>query len=321
MSQGKVEKVNMIKIEKKALRAKTLRAVLRQKSLYIMLIPGVIYYLIFKFGPMIGLIAAFKDYQPFLGFFGSPWVGVKNFERLFTGGSFLRLLENTLVISCLNLIFFFPVPIIIALLLNEVKINWFKRIVQSFLYIPHFFSWVVVVGISYALFTTEGGVVNNFLGSIFNIRPIDFMGSETWLRPMVILQNIWKESGWGTIIFLAALAGVDVEMYEAAELDGAGRLKQVWYITLPAIRATVITMLILRLGHVLEAGFDQLFLMQNATNREVAQIIDTYVYQIGMKNGQLSFATAVGLFKSIIGLILVLTADWMAKRMGEEGLL
>jgi len=318
MSQEIAKKTKM---ERKALRDKTKRAVIRNRWLYIMLLPGVIYYLIFKFGPMIGLIAAFKDYQPFLGFFRSPWVGFKHFERLFTSGSFLRLLQNTLVISFLNLLFFFPVPIIIALLLNEVKVNWFKRMVQSFIYIPHFFSWVVVVGISYALFTTEGGVVNNFLTSIFHIKPIDFMGSEAWLRPMVILQNIWKESGWGTIIFLAALAGVDIEMYEAARMDGAGRLKQIWYITLPAIRATVITMLILRLGHVLEAGFDQLFLMQNATNREVSQIIDTYVYQMGMKNGQLSFATAVGLFKSIVGLVLVLSADRLAKKMGEEGIL
>ena len=318
MSQEIAKKTKM---ERKALRDKTKRAVIRNRWLYIMLLPGVIYYLIFKFGPMIGLIAAFKDYQPFLGFFRSPWVGFKHFERLFTSGSFLRLLQNTLVISFLNLLFFFPVPIIIALLLNEVKVNWFKRMVQSFIYIPHFFSWVVVVGISYALFTTEGGVVNNFLTSIFHIKPIDFMGSEAWLRPMVILQNIWKESGWGTIIFLAALAGVDIEMYEAARMDGAGRLKQIWYITLPAIRATVITMLIIRLGHVLEAGFDQLFLMQNATNREVSQIIDTYVYQMGMKNGQLSFATAVGLFKSIVGLVLVLSADRLAKKMGEEGIL
>jgi len=318
MSQEIAKKTKM---ERKALRDKTKRAVIRNRWLYIMLLPGVVYYLIFKFGPMIGLIAAFKDYQPFLGFFRSPWVGFKHFERLFTSGSFLRLLQNTLVISFLNLLFFFPVPIIIALLLNEVKVNWFKRMVQSFIYIPHFFSWVVVVGISYALFTTEGGVVNNFLTSIFHIKPIDFMGSEAWLRPMVILQNIWKESGWGTIIFLAALAGVDIEMYEAARMDGAGRLKQIWYITLPAIRATVITMLILRLGHVLEAGFDQLFLMQNATNREVSQIIDTYVYQMGMKNGQLSFATAVGLFKSIVGLVLVLSADRLAKKMGEEGIL
>lgn len=297
------------------------RKILRYKWLYVMLLPGILFYVVFKYGPMLGLITAFKDYQPFLGFIGSPWVGLKHFQRLFSNDSFLRILKNTLIFSGLNLIFFFPMPIIIALLLNEVKINWFKKTVQTLIYVPHFLSWVVVVGISYALFTTEGGIVNKFITDVMHMETVDFMGSEFWLRPMVVLQNIWKESGWGTIIFLAALAGVDTQMYEAARLDGASRWQQIWYITLPAIRTTVITMLILRLGNVLEAGFDQLFLMQNATNRQAAQIIDTYVYQMGMKNGQLSFATAVGLFKSVIGLILVLASDWFVKRMGEEGIL
>lgn len=303
------------------MKGKTMRAVIRNKWLYIMLIPGILYYVIFKYGPMLGLIAAFKDYQPFLGFFGSPWVGWKHFQRLFGSDSFFRILKNTLIFSGLNLLFFFPVPILIALLLNEVRVNWFKKLVQSVIYIPHFLSWVVVVGISYSLFTTDGGVINNFITNVLHRETVDFMGSEFWLRPMVVFQNIWKESGWGTIIFLAALAGVDVQMYEAARLDGAGRLQQIWYITLPAIKSTVITMLILRMGNIMEAGFDQLFLMQNATNRQAAQIIDTYVYQMGMKNGQLSFATAVGLFKSVIGLVLVLSADKIAKKVGEEGIL
>lgn len=303
------------------MKGKTMRAIIRNKWLYIMLIPGILYYVIFKYGPMLGLIAAFKDYQPFLGFFGSPWVGWKHFQRLFGSDSFFRILKNTLIFSGLNLLFFFPVPILIALLLNEVRVNWFKKLVQSVIYIPHFLSWVVVVGISYSLFTTDGGVINNFITNVLHRETVDFMGSEFWLRPMVVFQNIWKESGWGTIIFLAALAGVDVQMYEAARLDGAGRLQQIWYITLPAIKSTVITMLILRMGNIMEAGFDQLFLMQNATNRQAAQIIDTYVYQMGMKNGQLSFATAVGLFKSVIGLVLVLSADKIAKKVGEEGIL
>lgn len=286
-----------------------------------MLLPGVLYYVIFKYGSMFGLIAAFKDYQPFLGFFNSPWVGMKHFIRFFSGDSFFQLLKNTLTISTLNLIFFFPAPIIIALLLNEVKCPWFKRSVQSIIYIPHFLSWVVVVGISYSLFTTEGGVINNFLSTTFGIDPINFLGSKAWLRPMVVLQNIWKEAGWGTIIFLAALAGVDVEMYEASKLDGASRLQQIWYITLPAIKATIITMFILKLGNIMEAGFDQMFLMQNSMNREVADVFDTYVYNAGMKNGQLSYSTAVGLFKSIVGLILVVSADRLAKKSGEEGIL
>lgn len=308
------------KNQKALLRSKTLRRVIANKWLYVMLIPGVVYYIIFKYGAMFGLVAAFKDYQPFLGFFDSPWVGFKHFQRFFTGDSFFRLLSNTLILSVMNLVFYFPAPIIIALLLNEVRHSWFKRTVQSIIYVPHFLSWVVIVGISYSLFTTDGGVINNFLTSI-GIGPINFLGSESWLRPMVVFQNIWKEAGWGTIIFLAALAGVDLEMYEAARLDGATRLQQIWNITLPAIKTTIITMLILRLGHVMESGFDQLFLMSNAMNRNVAEVFDTYVYQAGMKNGQLSYSTAVGLFKSVVGLILVLGADRLSKKAGEEGIL
>lgn len=297
------------------------KSVQRYKWLYVMLIPGVLYYLIFKFGPMFGLLAAFKDYQPMKGFFGSPWVGMKHFIRFFTGNSFWRILKNTLVISGLNLIFYFPAPILIALLLNEVRVKWFKTAVQSVLYVPHFLSWVVIAGISYALLTTDGGVLNNFISAATGGKTVNFLGSEKWLYPLVVFQNIWKESGWGTIIFMAALAGIDVEMYEAAKLDGANRLQQILYITLPSIRSTIITMLILRLGKVMETGFDQLLLMQNSMNRNVAEVIDTYVYSMGMKNGQLSFATAVGLFKSVIGLILVLASDRAAKRVGDEGLL
>lgn len=286
-----------------------------------MLIPGVVYYLIFKFGPMFGLLAAFKEYQPMKGFFSSPWVGVKHFTRFFTGPSFWRILKNTLVISGLNLLFFFPAPILIALLLNEVRVKWFKTTVQSVLYVPHFLSWVVIAGISYALLTTDGGVLNNVISGVTGGKNVNFLGSEKWFYPLVVIQNIWKESGWGTIIFMAALAGVDIQMYEAAKLDGASRLQQILYITLPAIRSTIITMLILRLGKVMETGFDQLLLMQNSMNRNVAEVIDTYVYSMGMKNGQLSFATAVGLFKSVIGLILVLVSDRLAKRVGDEGIL
>lgn len=297
------------------------KSIRRYRWLYIMLIPGVVYYLIFKFGPMFGLLAAFKEYQPMKGFFASPWVGMKHFTRFFTGPSFWRILKNTLVISGLNLLFFFPAPILIALLLNEVRVKWFKTTVQSVLYVPHFLSWVVIAGISYALLTTDGGVLNNVISGVTGGKNVNFLGSEKWFYPLVVIQNIWKESGWGTIIFMAALAGVDIQMYEAAKLDGASRLQQILYITLPAIRSTIITMLILRLGKVMETGFDQLLLMQNSMNRNVAEVIDTYVYSMGMKNGQLSFATAVGLFKSVIGLILVLVSDRLAKRVGDEGIL
>ncbi len=293
----------------------------RYKWLYVMLIPGIVYYLIFKFGPMFGLAAAFIDYSPMKGFFGSEFVGLKHFIRFFTGNSFFRILKNTLLVSGLNLIFYFPAPILLALLLNEVRLRWFKTSVQSVLYIPHFLSWVVVAGISYELLTTDGGVLNNVIAAANGGETVNFLGSKSWFYPLIVFQNIWKESGWGTIIFMAALAGVDVELYEAARMDGASRLQQIWYITLPSIRSTIVVMLILRLGKVMETGFDQLLLMQNSMNRSVAEVIDTYVYSMGMKNGQLSFATAVGLFKSVIGLILVLLSDRTAKKVGDEGIL
>lgn len=296
------------------------KRIMSYKWLYLLLLPGVVYYAVFKFGPMFGLIAAFKNYQPFLGFFDSEWVGLKYFIRFFSDKSFMKLLVNTLTLSMLNLIFFFPMPILVALLLNEVRCNWFKRTVQSVIYLPHFLSWVVIVGISYTLFTTDGGIITEMLRKM-GFGQINFLSSPDWFRPMVVIQNIWKETGWGTIIFLAALAGVNVEMYEAAKLDGANRFQQILYITLPAIKTIIITMLILRLGHVMESGFDQLYNMQNAMNRDVADVFDTYVYRMGLVNGQLSYSTAVGLFKSLVGLVLVLSADKLSKKVGEEGIL
>ncbi len=219
-----------------------------------------------------------------------------------------------------HLVFSFPAPILLALLLNEVRVRWFKTSVQTVIYIPHFLSWVVIAGISYELLTTDGGVVNSLIESIIG-HPINFLGSEKCFYPLVIFQNIWKECGWGTIIFMAALAGVDQEMYEAARLDGASRLQQIFYITLPAIRSTIVVMLILQLGKVMETGFDQILLMQNSMNRNVSDVIDTYVYTMGMTNGQLSYATAVGLFKSVVGLILVVISDRVAKKVGDEGIL
>ena len=301
-------------------RKKQWRVIMSYKWLYIMMIPGILYYAVFRFGPMFGLVAAFKNYQPFLGFFDSEWVGFKYFIRFFTDPSFMKLLANTLTLSLLNLVFFFPMPILIALLLNEVRCSWFKRTVQSVVYLPHFLSWVVIVGISYTLFTSDGGIITEALKQL-GFGQINFLTSSGWFRPMVVIQNIWKETGWGSIIFLAALAGVNVEMYEAAKLDGANRFQQIIYITLPAIKTTIITMLILRLGHVMESGFDQLYNMQNAMNRDVADVFDTYVYRMGLVNGQLSYSTAVGLFKSLVGLILVLSADRISKKVGEEGIL
>ncbi|MEK3659718.1 protein lplB [Paenibacillus odorifer] len=290
----------------------------RNKWLYGMLAPGVLYFLLFKYAPMWGLLLAFKDYQPFLGFFGSQWVGMKHFERLFHDPAFWMLLRNTLVLAGYNILFFFPAPFLLSLMINEVRREKLKRTIQTVIYIPHFVSWVVVVGIAYTFFTIDGGLVNEAIMAMGGDK-INFLASSGWFRTMVTLEVIWKETGWGTIIFLAALAGVDPQIYEAAKMDGAGRLRQLWHVTLPAIRSTIIILFILRLGSFLDTGFEQIFLMLNPINREVGEVFDTYVYTAGITQGQFSFSTAVGLFKSLVGFVLVIGSNWLAKRFGEEG--
>lgn len=292
---------------------------IRNRWLYIMLLPGLLYFLIFKYWPMYGIFIAFKDYQPFLGFWDSPFVGLKHFERLFNDSNFWMLFRNTLILATYNILFFFQLPIIIALMLNELRFEFLKRTIQTLVYIPHFMSWVVVVGIAYIFLTTEGGIVNELLVRLGGEK-INFLISNDWFRTVVTLEVIWKETGWGTIIFLAALAGVDPQLYEAARIDGANRLRQLWHITLPAIRSTIIILLILRLGSFLDTGFEQIFLMLNAMNRDVGEVFDTYVYSVGISQGQYSFSTAVGLFKSIIGLFLVVVSNYLAKKFGEEGI-
>ncbi|MEK3721471.1 sugar ABC transporter permease [Paenibacillus sp. FSL H8-0034] len=295
------------------------RRLKRQKWFFIMLLPGLLYFLIYKYMPMWGILIAFQDYQPFLGFFGSKWVGFKHFETFFGNEMFWQLFKNTFILAVYNIVFFFPLPIIISLMLNEVRRDIFKRWIQTLIYVPHFVSWVVVVGISFLFFTTEGGIVNTMLNNM-GAEPVKFLLSKDWFRTIVTSQVIWKETGWGTIIFLAALAGVDPGLYEAARIDGANRWRQMWHITLPAIRSTIIILLILRIGTFLDSGFEQIFLMVNPLNREVGEVFDTYVYTTGISQGKFSYSTAVGVFKSIIGLLLVTGANRLAKKFGEEGI-
>lgn len=307
------------KEEKIKERQKKIDRLKRDKWLYILLIPGILYFIIFRFVPMGGIMIAFKDYQPFLGFTDSEWVGLENFRMFFNNPDFFRLLRNTLILSIYNLVFFFPLPIILALLLNEVKVSVFKRGVQTFIYVPHFISMVIVASISYVFLTTEGGVVNEMLFKLTG-KKIAFLTDPKWFRKVITGQVIWKETGWGTIIFLAALSGVDVELYEAAIVDGANRWEQLWHITLPAIQSTIIVMLILRMGSVLDTGFEQIYLMTNSLNREVAEVFDTYVYRMGITQGAFSYSTAVGLFKSIVGIILIQTSNYLAKKVGDTAL-
>lgn len=294
------------------------RDIVRDRWMYFMLLPGVLYFVVFKYVPMYGVSMAFQDYKPYLGFFGSPWVGLKHFIRFFSEPQFFMLFRNTLVLALYNLIFFFPLPIVLSLMLNELRRERFKRFVQTLIYIPHFVSWVVVVGIFYILFTTENGILNELIYRLTGSK-IAFLLESEWFRTMIVSQAIWKEVGWGTVVFLAALAGVDLQLYEAARMDGAGRWRQLWHITLPAIRSTIVILLILRLGNFLDSGFEQIFLMITPTNREVSEVFDTYVYTKGMTQAQYSYSAAVGLFKSFVGLVLVLGSNWMAKKCGEEG--
>ncbi|KAB3535980.1 sugar ABC transporter permease [Bacillus safensis] len=300
-------------------RKRLLNQLLSQKFLYLMILPGLIYFIVFKYVPMWGLIIAFQDYQPFLGILGSEWVGFKHFIRLFTEPTFFILLKNTLILFAMNVVIFFPIPILLALLLNEVRLALFKKFVQTMIYIPHFMSWVIVVSLSFVLLTVDGGLMNELI-AFFGGEKINFLLSQEWFRPMYILQVIWREAGWSTIIYLAAITAVDPQLYEAAKMDGAGRLRQMWHITLPAIKSVIVVLLILKIGDTLELGFEHVYLLLNATNREVAEIFDTYVYTAGIKQGQFSYSTAVGLFKAAVGLILVMLANRLAKKFGEEGI-
>ncbi|WP_439649672.1 ABC transporter permease [Gracilibacillus salinarum] len=291
----------------------------RDKYLYLLALPGIIYFLLFKYVPMWGITIAFKDFSPFLGYQESPWVGWEHFIRLFSGNDFLLLLRNTLAISFLNLLFFFPLPIILSILLNEVRNQFYKKTVQSIVYLPHFLSWVIIASLTFMLLSKSEGVVNQ-LFVFFGLEKFDFLTNSDIFWFLLTGQSIWKEAGWGTIIFLAAIAGVNTELYEAAKIDGANRFRQIWHVTLPAIRNVIIILLILRLGDVMEVGFEQVFLMYNGAVSQVAEVFDTYVYRVGIQQGQFSYSTAVGLFKSLVGLILVVVANKMAKRFGDEGI-
>lgn len=291
----------------------------KDRWLYMLMLPGLLYFIIFKYVPMWGILLAFKNYQPFLGFWKSDWVGFEHFRIFFENPEFFMLLRNTLILSFYNLIFFFPAPIILALLLNEVRLSFYKRTIQTLIYVPHFISMVIVASLTYVFLTTEAGLVNELLDKYLGYK-IPFLSSPEWFRTIIIVQTIWKECGFGTIIFLAALASVDVEQYEAAIMDGANRWRQLWHITLPSISSTIVILLILRLGNVMENGFEQIYLMLNPLNREVAEVFDTYVYMMGIMQGAFSYSTAVGLFKSVIGVILVFGANWLAKRFGQAGI-
>lgn len=298
---------------------KILNQIKKDKYLYILALPGLIYFLIFKYLPMWGIVISFQDYSPFLGLSDSPWVGLEHFKRLFSNPDFWIIFRNTLAISLLSLVLSFPLPIIFAILLNELRHIVYKRTIQSIIYLPHFLSWVIIASLTFLMFSRSEGIINQLL-EFFGFAKFDFLTNPNVFWLLLTSQSIWKDAGWGTIIFLAAIAGVNSELYEAAKIDGANRFKQMWHVTLPAIRNVIIILLILRMGDIMEVGFEQVFLMYNGAVSNVAEVFDTYVYRVGIQQGQFSYSTAIGLFKSIVGLVLVVIANRMAKKFGEEGI-
>jgi putative aldouronate transport system permease protein len=286
---------------------------------YILLIPAFIYFAFFKYAPIWGILISFKNYKPIYTFSTSKWVGLANYGEFFTNHDFPKLFGNTLRIALLNICFYFPVPIIISLMLHEINNMFFKRLIQSLLYIPHFISWVVVVAIWFYIFGDRGAVNTGLERMGLPVQP--FLYNEGWFLPMLLLQSIWKECGWGTVIFIAALANVNLDLYEAATIDGAGRFQKMWHVTLPAIKSTIVVMFILRVGRFLDTGFEQIFLMLNGMNRNIGEVFDTFIYDQGILQGRFSYTMAISVFKSVVGFILVIITDRLAKTVGEDGLI
>jgi putative aldouronate transport system permease protein len=286
---------------------------------YLLVIPGFIYFLIFKLAPMWGLLIAFKDYSPFAGFWGSEWVGFKYFSEFFVNEYFYLMFRNTIVISLMNLIFYFPAPILLALLLNEIRIEKFKRLNQTIIYMPHFLSWVVIAGITFFMLSSDVGLVNKVIANMGG-QPVAFLSNPKLFWWVLLVQNTWKEIGWGTILFLAAITQIDPTQYEAATIDGASRMQKITNVTIPSILPTIIILFILRLGHIMDVGFEQVLLMSNPYVRDVAEVFDTYSYNQGINQGNFSIAITVGIFKSIVGLCMVIISDRIVKRMGHSGI-
>ncbi len=295
------------------------KAIKKYWMLYLMFIPVALFYIIFAYVPMGGIVIAFKDYNPMLGFLGSPWVGLDHFKDFFGNYYFFRLLKNTLVISISSIVFCFPAPIIFALLLNEVRTNWFKRSVQTVVYLPHFISMVVICGMI-RIFTDPDGIITSMLVSLFGIENKSLLLSNNAFVPIYVISEMWQGIGWSSIIYTAALANVDEALYEAATIDGANRFQQTIHVTIPCIASTVIIMLILRLGSVLGVGYEKLILLYSPIVYDTADVISTFVYRRGLLDMDWSYSTAVGVFNSVVNFSLLIFANWFSGRVSETSL-
>lgn len=305
-------------VEKKGIMYAIGREWSKNKYLYILSLPIIIYFIMFKYVPMFGLTIAFKDYNIVKGIFASEWVGLKYFKEFFTGIYFTRTLFNTLIISAMNIVIGFPVPIIFALMLNEISGSKFKRAVQTASYLPHFISMVVICGMISDFFTTDGLI--SVLISKFGGENMNYIGEKEYFRAILVGTDVWQGFGWGSIIYLSALSGIDEQLYEAAAIDGAGKWKQLLHVTLPGIANTIIIMLILRLGQVLAVGYEKIILLYSPQTYEVADVISSYTYRMGILNGKYSYSSAVGLFQSVINLIFLVTTNKISRKLTETSL-
>ncbi|MGL5328812.1 MAG: ABC transporter permease [Peptostreptococcaceae bacterium] len=315
--KSKVSKVS--KEEKKSKRAKSLRKALRSWQLYLFISLAFLYFLIFSYLPMYGVSIAFKDYIPSEGILGSPWVGFKHFERFFSSYYFWDLIKNTIGINLYSLIVGFPLPIILALALNEVKSDKFKKLTQTVTYAPNFISVVVMCGMIISFLAPTTGIINHFVEAL-GFERIAFMTDPKWFKTVYVLSGVWQGTGWASVIYLAALSGVDPSLHEAAKIDGATRLQRIWHIDIPAILPTIMIVLIMNVGSLMAMGHEKILLLQNPLNLEASNVIATFVYQQGLIDGQYSFAAAVGLFNSVINSILLITVNKFSRKLSEVSL-
>ncbi len=291
-------------------------SVLRDKHLYLMMIPFLLWYIIFCYKPFGGLVLAFQDYKPLLGIEGSEWVGLENFKTFFTGPFFWRLIRNTLLLNIYNLIFGFPVPIILALLFNEIHHSKLRTVVQTISYMPRFISTVVIAGLVVNFLSPSSGIINTFI-KMFGGEPIYFLTRPEFFRPIYVLQGIWSGAGFGSVIYYSSLCSIDTELYEAVMIDGGGRWKQIWHVALPGLLPTIAIMLIMQIGNLMNVGYEMIILLYQPVTYETADVIGSYVYRLGMEQANYSLSTAVGLFNGVISLILVTSANFVSRKLGD----
>ncbi len=289
------------------------------RVLYLLSLPGILYFVIFKYVPLLGSVIAFQNYNIFSGFMGSPWVGFDQFTRMFEHYDFLRILKNTILLGLYDIFFSFPAAIIIALLLNELRQVIYKRLIQTVIYMPHFLSWVIISGIAASVFSPSAGIFNQFINWL-GFESMYILGDESYIRSFLVGAGMWRDVGYATIIYLAALASVNPDLYEAAEIDGANRFRQTISITLPSIMPTIVILFLLNIGHFLDFGFERVWVFLNSLNNQNGEILDTYIYRLGIQSQQYSYTTAIGLFKSVVGLLLLLIGNVLSKRTTGESL-